>query len=372
MPRSGIREIFDTASRLPHAIHLEMGEPDFTTPAHIRAAAIDALEAGYTRYTPNAGIPALRTAAATKLQRVNGIEADPSQVTITVGGVGGLYSSLVALCNPGDEVLLVGPSWPNYRMIATLLDLRFTQLPLGTSRGERPTVDALEAARTADTKVLLVNSPANPTGQVLTRDELTAMVGWVEEHGLWMLSDEVYDQISYDGVASSPYPLSSTGAVVSVFSMSKTYAMTGWRIGYVVASPEVAPLIEKTLEPTVSCANAAAQVAAIAALDGPQDCVAEMRAAYRARRDDAVSRLTAARVPHTPPEGAFYLWIDISASGLDSLTFARTLLDRHAVAVTPGVAFGPDYDDHVRVSLASAPDDLATGLEALVSAATSA
>jgi aspartate/methionine/tyrosine aminotransferase len=369
MHRSGIREIFDRASKLPGAIHLEMGEPNFTTPEHVRAAAAAALEAGFTRYTPNAGIPALRTAAAAKLRRVNGIEADPSQITITVGGVGGLYSSLVALCNPGDEVVVIGPSWPNYRMIATLLGLRLVQVPLFTSRGERPSVDALDAVVTPATRVVLVNSPANPTGQVLTRAELQSLVSWVDERQLWMLSDEVYDEISYDGVADSPYPLSASGSVVSVFSMSKTYAMTGWRIGYVVAPPELAPQIEKTLEPTVSCANAAAQMAAVAALEGPQDCVVEMRDAYRKRRDIAVAQLTAADLGHTRPDGAFYLWIDVSTSGLDSLEFARTLLDRSSVAVTPGVAFGAEYDDHVRVSLASAPSDLAVGIDALIALA---
>jgi aspartate/methionine/tyrosine aminotransferase len=351
---------------MPHAVHLEMGEPDFTTPAHIRAAAMAALADGYTRYTPNAGIPELRQAAAAKLRRVNGIDADPSQVTVTVGGVGGLYASMVALTNPGDEVLLVGPSWPNYRMIATLLGLRLTQLPLHTSRGERPAIAALEEALTPSTKVLLVNSPTNPTGQVLTREELGAMVAWVDERGLWMLADEVYDQIAFDGVAASPYPLSEAGSVVSVFSMSKTYAMTGWRVGYVVASPSVGPLIEKTLEPIVSCANAVAQMAAAAALDGPQDCVADMCSAYRTRRDAAVATLKAAGVRHTVPDGAFYLWIDVSPSGFDSLRFARSLLDRHAVAVTPGVAFGADYDDHIRIALAAAPADLAVGLEAIV------
>lgn len=366
MQRSGIREIFDRASQIPHAVHLEMGEPNFLTPEHVREAAATALSEGFTRYVPNAGLPTLREAAAAKVRRVNGIEASASQVVVTVGGVGGLYSSLLALCNPSDEVLVVGPSWPNYRMIASLLGITFRQLPLRTTAGERPTVEMLDTAVTPATRVLLVNSPANPTGQVLSRDEVAAMVSWVDERGLWLLSDEVYDEITFDGPAVSPFPFSEAGSVVSVFSMSKTYAMTGWRIGYVVASPEVGPLIEKTLEPTVSCANAAAQMAAATALSGPQDCVVEMRDAYRERRDLAVGDLAAAGVPHTRPEGAFYLWIDVSSSGLDSMEFCRQLLNRHAVAVTPGVAFGDGCADHIRVSLASSPDDLHTGLAAVI------
>ena len=366
MPRSGIREIFDRASRIPNAIHLEMGEPDFSTPEHIRDAAAAALAAGYTRYTPNAGLPELRRAAADKLRRVNGIELPPEQVVVTIGGVGGLYSSLLALCNPGDEVILLGPAWPNYRMIATLLDLSIVQLPMPDDRDPSRLTEMLDEVRNDATQVLLINSPTNPTGAMLSADELAALVAWVDANDVWLLSDEVYDEMTFDRPSVSPFPMSERSSVVSVFSMSKTYAMTGWRVGYVAVPQSVGAMVEKTLEPTVSCANAAAQMAAVAALDGPQDCVAAMRDAYRARRDMATGLLEAAGVGHRRPDGAFYLWVDVSSSGLDSVAFAKELLERHEVALTPGVAFGAAYDDRVRISLATAEPLLRSGVERMI------
>lgn len=368
MHRSGIREIFDRANRIPGAIHLEMGEPDFPTPAHICHAAAAALEAGFTKYAPNAGLPALREAAAAKVGRVNGIDVDASQVVVTSGGVAGLYASMLALCDPGDELLLVGPAWPNYRMIAALLGVEVRQVALAGTNGGRPSIDELERHRTERTKVVLLNSPSNPTGMVLDESETLAVVEWAERHGLWVLSDEVYDQITFDRPAVSPYPLSTSGNVISVFSFSKTYAMTGWRLGYTVAPYEIVGLLQKTIEPTVSCTNAAVQMAGVAALEGPQDCVATMRAAYQTRRDLAATILTEAGASFALPEGAFYLWIDVSASGHTSTEFATRLLDRHHVAVTPGIAFGPHYDGFIRISLASHDDLIRTGVSGIVTA----
>lgn len=363
MPRSGIREIFDRANRLPDAIHLEMGEPNFPTPQHISDAAAAAVSAGFTKYTPNAGFIELREAVAKKLLRANGIVADADQVAISAGGISGLFSTMVALCNPGEEVLTFGPAWPNYRMIATLLGLTLVQVP---GSGVGVDLEALEAALTPATSAVIVNSPSNPTGAVLGTDDMAALVGWAEGHDLWVISDEVYDEMVFEGVAASPFNATTSGSVVSIFSMSKTYSMTGWRVGYTVADRAVSPLIEKSLEPTISCANAPAQRAAIAALAGDQSCVAAMRDAYRARRDVVMAILDAAAVPHLKPRGAFYLWIDISGSGLDSTTFASELLDEEQVALTPGIAFGDFCDDHVRISLASPPELLVDGVERLV------
>lgn len=363
MPRSGIREIFDRANRLPDAIHLEMGEPNFPTPQHINDAAAAAVAAGFTKYTPNAGFSDLREAVAAKLLRVNGIAADADQIAICAGGISGLFSTMVALCNPGEEILSFGPAWPNYRMIATLLGLTFVQAP---GSGVGIDIEMLEAARTPATSAVIVNSPSNPTGAVLGADDIDALVTWAEAHDLWVISDEVYDELVFEGRAVSPFNAATRGSVVSVFSMSKTYSMTGWRVGYTVADPAVSPLIEKSLEPTISCANAPAQRAAIAALTGDQDCVAEMRDAYRSRRDAVISILDAGSIPHVEPAGAFYLWIDISGSGRDSTTFASELLDEERVALTPGIAFGAFCDDYVRISLASPPELLVTGAERLV------
>ncbi len=356
---------------MPSAIHLEMGEPDFATPAHIRQAAAQALEEGYTKYTANAGLPELRSAARAKVARVNDIDAPTSQVTICPGAIHGVFGTLAATCNPGDEVLVAGPAWPNYRMIATLLGLTFVQLPWDTSIEQPwPSIGELDAHRTRRTKALIVNSPANPTGVVLDAATVAAIVDWAREYGVWVVSDEVYDEITFEEPATSAYPLAPDDHVVSVFSFSKTYSMTGWRLGYTVAPSRLAPLIQKTLEPTVSCSNAAAQRAGIAALDGPQDCVVAMREAYRHRRDLATTILSDAGIPFVRPQGAFYLWVDVSGSGRDGTAFADHLLDRYEVAVTPGIAFGPFCGDHVRISLASEEGLLVDGVKRVVAAIT--
>ncbi|HUW78224.1 MAG TPA: pyridoxal phosphate-dependent aminotransferase [Candidatus Nanopelagicaceae bacterium] len=368
MPRSGIREIFDRANQISGAIHLEMGEPDFSTPIHIRDAAVAALEAGFTKYTPNAGLMTLREAAAAKVARVNGINVDASQVVVTSGGIAGLYASMLALCDPGDELLLIGPAWPNYRMIAQLLGVSVRQVPLsGTAEGH-PTIEDLERHRSKQTKVVLLNSPSNPTGMVFDEPETLAIVEWAERHGLWILSDEVYDQITFDRPAVSPYRLSTAGNVISVFSFSKTYSMTGWRLGYTVAPPEMIGLIQKTFEPIFACTSGSIQMAGVAALEGPQDCIETMRSAYQVRRDLAAAMLTDARIPFALPAGAFYLWIDISASGQTSTKFASDLLESQHVAVTPGIAFGPFCDSFIRVSLASHEDVIRAGVTGIVAA----
>jgi aspartate/methionine/tyrosine aminotransferase len=219
------------------------------------------------------------------------------------------------------------------------------------------------------TKILLINSPCNPTGTVIDRDHLTELLQLAEEHDLWVISDEVYDEMTFDSVpVVSPTTLGVAERIISVFSLSKTYAMTGWRVGYAAAPPELTPFLIKTQEPVTACVNAPAQKAAVAALTGPQDCVEEMRAAYESRRDGAIRILERAGVPYVRPSGAFYIWIDISNSGKRATDFAWELLEEHHVAVTPGGAFGPASDGYVRVSLASAAELLNEGTSRLVAA----
>ena len=367
MRRSGIREIFDLANTIPEVIHLEMGEPNFATPAHIRAAATEAAEAGFTKYTPNAGIPELRDALAKKLRERNGIEADPSQVVVTPGGIAALYTTLLSLCNPGDEILVSDPAWPNYEMIGHVQGLEVVRYPLLEEDSLEPSAEVVERHLSSRAKVVVVNSPGNPTGVVADRERLTELVELTRHRGLWLVSDEVYDEMMLDGgVAPSAAAPGAADHVVSVFSFSKTYAMTGWRVGYAVAAADIAELVVRTQEPTTSCVNGPAQYAALAAIEGPQDCVIEMREAYRSRRDRVGSLLTEAGVPHVRPRGAFYVWIDVSGSGLDGTGFARRLLVDHHVAVTPGAAFGIRGERFVRISLATEPDQLIEGVERLV------
>lgn len=366
MRRSGIREVMDLASTRPDVLHLEVGEPDFPTPAHVIEAAAEAAAEGYTKYTANRGLRSLREALATKLARTNGVVVDPDQIVVTTGGVTALMESLIALVEPGEEVLIPDPGWPNYEMMTGVLRARAVRYPLERASGYEPDLDRLaELARRPRAKVLIVNSPSNPTGSVWSRETVERVVGIARESDLYVLTDEVYEEIVFKGEHVSPASLDDEGRVTSVFSFSKTYAMTGWRVGYVAAAPALADLVAKIQEPVVSCATAAAQKAAEAALLGPQTCVAEMRDAYRTRRDLAAARLREGGLFVDEPRGAFYILADISRATYDTFGFARWLVAEHGVAVAPGETFGPAGEGLVRLSLAAPSSALEQGIERL-------
>lgn len=366
MPRSGIREVMDAAWGRPDVIHLEVGEPDFPTPPHVLDAVHAALLGGATHYTPTAGVSELRARLADKIGRRDDRDVDPQQVVVTHGGVAGIYLALQALTEPGDEILLPDPAWPNFMMMAKLLHLRPRLYHLGAETGFRPRVEDVEALVTSATRVLLLNSPSNPLGAVLGYDETVELARLAARHDLWVISDECYDELVFDGDGFVSPARFAPDRVVTVGSFSKTYAMTGWRIGYAIAPVAVSNAVVKCMEALLSCANTPAQMAAIAALDGPQDVVAQMRDAYRARRDAAVEVLRRHDRPLLVPDGAFYLWVDVGDSALPSREFALRLLDDERVAVAPGTAFGGG-EGYVRVSLATAMDSLVEGLERLSS-----
>src|SRR4051812_33289879 len=365
MRRSGIREIMELALEVSDVLHLEVGEPNFKTPRHIVDAAYQAALDGYTRYTANAGFLSLRRAIADKLRRVNGFEAPPDRIIVTHGAVSGLMNAAMALLDPGDELLLPDPGWPNCEMMALSLGAVPRRYPLDVENGFLPHMGALEALVGRRTKALLINSPANPTGAVFPEALVRELVAFANRHDLWLISDECYDQLVYDGVHTSPARFDTDGRVISAFSFSKTYAMTGWRIGYTVAPPGVVELMLKLQEPVISCASAVSQKAAEAALLGPQSCVEEMRASYHARRDAALAVLREAGFQPSIPRGAFYVMVDVSAATDDSYDFARELLKNRRVAVAPGEAFGPSGRGLVRVSLATERSILEEGLRRL-------
>ncbi len=365
MARSGIREIMDAAWGRPGAIRLEVGEPDFPTPAHIvEAAHVAALE-GHTGYQPSAGIPQLREALAVKVRERNGYSVQPEQTIVTQGGVEAIFASLLTLTRPGDEVLLPDPAWPNFLMMARLLSLTAVTYPLTADSGFVPTVDSLERLVTDRTAAIVVNSPSNPLGSVIDRARMTDLLAFSESHGLWMVSDECYDEIDFDGHFVSPASI-APDHVVSVYSFSKTYAMTGWRIGYAVAPPAVAASLAKCQEPLISCVNAPTQYAALAAVTGAQDVVSGMRDAYRERRDLALSVLAGSELHAFTPQGAFYLWVDARSTGVPSRELALRLLDERNVVVAPGSAFGERGEGFLRVSLASSAEAIEEGLRRLV------
>lgn len=368
MPRSGIRVVMDLAWRTgDDVIGLHVGEPSFPTPGHVVNAACDALAAGHTRYVPNAGIGPLREALAHKVVSRNGFGPTAADdVIVSAGGMQGLWLALAATIQAGDEVLLPDPGWPNFAMAVQLLQGRPVGYHLSPEDDFLPDVDRMEKLVTDRTRVLIINTPSNPLGAVLSPAALEQLLAFAARHDLWVISDECYDALTFDRPHVSPATLDPDGRVLSCFSFSKTYAMTGLRVGYVVAPPGLGAVLAKMQEPLLACVNAPAQFAALAAVTGPQDDVEEMRRTYRARRDVACELLDRRGVRYLRPEGAFYLWIDVSDRTDDVATFAQRAVTQRRVAVAPGTAFGGAGEGFVRVSLATATEDLLTGLDRLL------
>jgi len=363
IPPSGIRTLMELALRDPHAIRLEIGEPDTTTPPHvIQAAARDAL-AGHTGYTSSVGSADLRAALARKVTEVNGRATTADEVLVTHGAMHGLAMVLQTLLAPGQEVLVPDPEFPNWRMAAVAAGAAVGTYPTRADRGFVPTVADVEAAVTDRTRALVVCSPNNPTGAVYPAEVLAGILDVARRHDLWVLSDECYEAFTFDAPHVGLAAMDTDDRVLSFFTFSKAHAMTGWRVGYVVVpDPTVRELVEHLAEATVACPSVLGQRAALAALGGPQDHVVAARETYRERRDAAIDLLTTRGVPCVRPQGAFYLMVDVSAATSDSEAFARRLLAERHVAVAPGSAFGPAGEGMVRVSLAAGRAGLLEGL----------
>jgi len=360
---SGIREIANIAIVTPGAIRLDVGQPDFPTPQHIKDAGKRAIDENKTFYTQTQGIASLREKLVDKLARVNGIKSAPDRVAIGPGGVGALAATLAAVLDPGDEVLLPDPGWPNYLMMLSWLGAKGVPYPCPPAIGFQPDLDALARLINAKTKALIVNSPNNPTGAVYPSATIAKLIDLAQRHNLWLLSDECYDQVVLDGTWTSPASMAPDDPrIATIFTFSKTYAMTGWRIGYVAGSAELVDTATKVLESNSSCVSTITQVAAEAALVGPQDCVAEMVGAYRRRRDLVVDMLKDAELFIAEPAGAFYCMADIAPSGLAARQFAFSLVRERGVSVAPGTAFGQVAREAIRISLASSDADLREGV----------
>ena len=363
MRRSGIREMMDLADVADGRLHLhlEIGEPDFPTPPHVIQAAMQAMQDGQVKYTLSRGTTSLREAIVSKLRAQNSIPASTDSVVVTTGGTTAVLEALLVLLRVGDGVLIPDPGWPSFDMIVTLLRGRVLRYGLRADADYMPDLEEVERLA-GQARVLVINTPSNPTGAVFPRDTLEGLVRIAERHGLVVVSDEVYEDIVFDGAHLSVAALGGDAPVVSVFSFSKGYAMTGWRIGYLAAPPAVAEAVVKAQEAVVACPSSLAQHAALAALSGPRDCIDEMREEYRARRDVAVRRLESEGLLLTRPRGTFYIMADIARSGLDSYEFARRLLVERGVAVAPGATFGDEATAAVRLSLASPPETIVEGI----------
>lgn len=354
-------------------LHLEFGEPDFATPAHISSAAVTSITTERQGYGPGNGIAALRAAVADRVARVNGFTPTADQVVMTAGGTGGLMGSLLCLCSPGDVVLTPDPGWPGYDAMLAVAGVGRAYYPLLPENSWLPDLDAIEAAITPQTRVLLVNSPSNPGGAVYPLETIAALVEIAARHDLWLLSDECYDELVYDGRHVSPAALDMDGHVLTVGSFSKSFAMTGWRIGWAVAPPAIAPALGLTTAAQINNLPRFVQRAALAALEGPQQCIAEMRASYVARRNLATDLLAERDLLEYTPAGAFYLLIPVArAAGygadepFDTLAFAEALIAERGIALAPGMAFGRHTERYVRVSFASSPDALRAGISGLL------
>jgi aspartate aminotransferase len=347
---------------------LSAGEPDFDTPAFIREAAAAALEAGHTRYGPAAGEPALREAIATKLSQENRVPTRAEQVLVTNGGKQALHNLFQVLLGPGDEVLLPAPYWLSYPEIARLAGAAVKLLPSDSAQGFRLRPEQLEAAITPASRLLVLNSPSNPTGMVLSRPELEAIADVLRRHPqVAVVCDEIYEFLLAPGHEHHSFAAVAPDLAERVFvvnGFAKGWAMTGWRIGWLAGPREVIAAASALQSQTTSNVCTFAQYGALAAVSGTRDCVQAMAAQFNERRALLTSGLRRiAGLKLLPPEGAFYAFPDVSAHGLDSMTLCNRLLDEVGLAVVPGVAFGDDRC--IRLSCAASPATINEGLARL-------
>jgi aspartate/methionine/tyrosine aminotransferase len=365
LPRSGIREVMDLARQMDDVIVLVVGEPSFNTPAHIIDAAANAAHAGTTKYTPNAGLPGIRAAVAERYTKKFGRPVAPAEVLVTAGAVNALAALVAAIAEEGDEILIPDPGWPNLVAMIELARAVPVRYPMLPERGYVPDVADVEARVTPRTKAIIINNPSNPTGAVFPEATVRALVDLARKHDLWLIADEIYEDLVFAGV-HVPAARFDDERVITVSGASKSYAMTGWRIGWAITNPELVALCGKIQEALVSCPSAVSQAAAEAAVRGPQDAVEEMRQAYLRRRDLVRDILEPAGLLPTLPQGAFYALVDLRRAGIPSRDLSRMLLEEERVAAAPGSTFGEVAEGMVRISLATADDDLAEGCRRIV------
>ena len=348
-------------------IHLEVGEPSFITPAHIIEAAFEKASSGSTRYTQSGGILPLRTAIADRYSAKWDKTVTPNMVMASHGGVNAINSTILALIDAGDEVLVPDPGWPNYRSILGLAGGVPIPYPMTVENSYLPDMEQMRKLITPRTKMIITCNPGNPTGAVWPAETVEAVVELAAKHDLYVLADEIYEELVFDGEHVPAAAFDEDSRVISISGFSKTYAMTGWRLGWAIANEELLKPINKMLEPLISCPSSISQEAGVAALTGTQQPVAVMREAYRTRRDLAAQILEPAGLLPVRPQGAFYAIVDLRGCGIPSRELAIQLLKETRVASAPGDTFGKVLaDGFVRISLASSDDDVRDGCERIV------
>ncbi len=347
---SGIRKMFEGAG--PNAINLGLGQPDFDTPEHIKKAAIDAINEGFTAYTANLGIPELRKALCSKFERENYFKVSPDEVIVTSGASEGLHLALQSLVDKGDEVLIPDPGFVSYMALTKMAGGKVVGVPLGEELTIKP--DTVNELVTPRTKALIINSPSNPTGTVQTKREIKALADIAEDNRITIISDEVYEHFIYEGEHVSPAEF--TDNVITINAVSKTYAMTGWRIGYAAARKGYVEQMLKVHQYIQACANSIAQKAALAAIEGPQDSVRRMCESFRARRDILLDGLREMGIKCVKPQGAFYAFPEVGDED------APQKLLKKGVIVVPGAAFGNNGRGHIRISYSTSEENLRKAL----------
>jgi len=348
-----------------NVIHLEIGEPDFDTPPHIKEAAVRSLGGNRTHYTPAQGIPELRDAIAGHVTKTRGVQVTRDNVIVSPGGKPVIAMTLMALLNPGDEVVIPDPAYPAYRSIVTYVGAKPVSVQLHESTGFRLDLDALEAAMTAKTKILVINSPHNPTGGVLTKDDLLRIADIARRHDIIVISDEIYNRHSYDAQFASYYGLSGAPErTVLIDGFSKAWAMTGWRLGFGVMPTFLADAVGALMLNIVSCTATFVQDAGIAALTGPDEPVQAMRDEFLRRRAILVEGLRSIPgVTCQMPGGAFYVFPNFSRIEPDDVKLANYILDESGVAVLGGSTFGPHGKGFIRLSYANSEENLREGVK---------
>lgn len=377
MSRLGTETAFEVLARAKaleaqgrDIIHLEIGEPDFTTPANIIEAGVAALRRGETHYTPSAGILLLREAIAEEVSRTRGIPVSPDEVVVTPGGKPIMFYSILALAEPGAEVIYPNPGFPIYESMINFTGAKAVPVPLREEKDFRFDVQELLDKITPQTRLIIINSPHNPTGSVLTRADLQAIAEAAQKYDFMILSDEIYIRILYEGehVSIASFPGMKERTII-LDGFSKTYAMTGWRLGYGVMPAALAAQISRLMTNSNSCTATFTQYAGLEALRGPQDESYKMVAAFKERRDVIVDGLN--RIPGIKcvrPKGAFYVFPNIQGTGMKSKPFADYLLDTAGVAALSGTSFGAYGEGYVRFSYANSVENIRRALERIADA----
>jgi aspartate aminotransferase len=370
VPASGIRRIYLLASAMSDVISLGVGEPDVPIAPHIADAAKQAWDRDDTDYTANGGIAPLRAAIVEKLARDNGMRVDVEQVWVTVGATQALHQAMSLLLEAGDEVLVPDPGYTTFSMVPRMLGAVPVPYPLSPAHDFLPSIPQLETLVTARTRAIIVNSPSNPLGVVFPEAVLRELLDFARKHDLWVISDEVYEYFTWGEPHVSLASLDDDNRVFTAFSLSKTYAMTGIRVGYLVTPPGIEQTMRSVQEAAISCVNTPSQYAAIAAITGSQQALVDARLHYQQNIAAATALLDSRGIQYLPPRGTFYLWVNVDyATAGDVAAWAEKFLLEQRVAIAPGSAFGPSGEGWIRVCLAARREDVLEGLARLPSPA---